>query len=139
VVAAIPLLVVTTHRFAEPYLALEHLIAAQQTPFVVIDTAVSNPPDESWALHPLDQVRNLPDLSNRPLRFSGNRVNVRLLVALCDKGAVTSITRADMHRVGFMTNVPERSPRFDAMVAAVQQMRPGCLRQAAPVAAVGGA
>jgi hypothetical protein len=106
---------------------------------VVIDTAVSNPPDESWALHPLDQVRNLPDLSNRPLRFSGNRVNVRLLVALCDKGAVTSITRADMHRVGFMTNVPERSPRFDAMVAAVQQMRPGCLRQAAPVAAVGGA
>jgi hypothetical protein len=129
-VAAIPPLLVTTHRFAEPYLALERLLAAQRTPFVIIDTAVSNPPDDSWALHPLDQVRNLPDLSNRPLRFSGNRVNVRLLLQLCDKGAVTPITRGDMHRVGFMPNVPERSPRFETMMAAVQQMRPGCLRKA---------
>jgi hypothetical protein len=129
-VAAIPLLVVTTHRFAEPYLALEHLIAAQRTPFVLIDTAVSNPPDDSWALHPLDQVRNLPDLSNRPLRFSGNRVNVMLVVALCDKGPVTTITRADMHRVGFMPNVPEESPRFERMIRSVEQKSAGCVRHA---------
>ena len=130
-VAAIPMLLVTTHRFAQPYLALERLVAAQRTPFVVIDTAVSNPPDRSWALHPLDQVRNLPDLSNRPLRFSGNRVNARLLIHLCDKGAVTAITRADMHSAGFMPNVPERSPRFEEMIRAAAQVRPGCFRKTA--------
>lgn len=130
-VAAIPMLLVTTHRFAQPYLALERLVAAQRTPFVVIDTAVSNPPDRSWALHPLDQVRNLPDLGNRPLRFSGNRVNARLLIQLCDKGAVTAITRADMHSAGFMPNVPERSPRFEEMIRAAAQVRPGCFRKTA--------
>ena len=95
------------------------------------NTAVSNPPDQSWALHPLDQVRNLPDLSNWPLRFSGNRVNARLLVQLCAKGAVTAITRADMHLVGFIPNVPESSPRFEEMIRTAAEMRPGCFRKTA--------
>jgi len=131
--AAIPVLIVTTHRFAEPYLRLEELVLQQRTPFVVIDTEVSNPPDESWAVHPLDQVRNLPDLSNRPLRFSGNRLNADLIERLCDKGAVTLITRADMHRIGFEQNVPERSPWFEKMVRSVAQMRPGCIHAAVTV------
>jgi hypothetical protein len=128
--AAIPALIVTTHRFAEPYLVLEQLVLKQPTPFVVIDTEVSNPPDESWAVHPLDQVRNLPDLSNRPLRFSGNRLNAALIERLCDKGPVTLITRADMHRIGFEQNVPERSPWFEKMVGTVAQRRPGCIHEA---------
>jgi hypothetical protein len=129
-VAAIPALLMTTHRFAEPYLVLERLIARQSTPFVVIDTAVSNPPDESWALHPLDQVRNLPDLSNRPVRLSGNRLNAKLMAGLCGRGQVTVITRRDMHRVGFELNVPERSPWFEGLVRKVEQKAPGCLRSA---------
>jgi len=128
-VAAIPALIVTTHRFAEPYLALEQLVSHQRTAIVVIDTEVSNPPDDSWAVHPLDQVRNLPDLSNRPLRFSGNRLNAELIERLCDKGPVTLITRADMHRIGFELNVPERSPWFEKMVSIVAQMRPGCFHE----------
>lgn len=127
---AIPILLVTTHAFARPYLALEQLVARQHTPFVVIDTAVSNPPDEGWAVHPLDQVRNLPDLSNRPLRFSGNRVNAEMVAQLCRMGPVTMITRRDMHRIGFETNVPQQSPRFEALIKAVEQQKPGCLREA---------
>ena len=126
---ALPLLMVTTHEFAKPYLALEALIAQQHTPFVVIDTAVSNPADQSWALHPLDQVRNMPDLSNRPLRFSGNRVNADMIAQLCAMGPVTMITRADMHRVGFGLNVPAESPRFEVLIRTVDQRKPGCLRQ----------
>ena len=129
-VVAMPFLLVTTHGFAEPYLALERLVARQPTPFVVIDTAVSDPADGGWAQHPLDQVRNLPDLSNRPLRFSGNRVNAEMIEQLCDKGTVTPITRADMHSVGFMPNVAERSARFERLVRAVDQERPGCVKAA---------
>jgi len=129
-VAAIPVLIATTHRFAEPYLALEHLVAQQRTPFVVIDTEVSNPADESWAVHPLDQVRNRPDLGNRPLRFSGNRLNADLFGRLCANGPVTVISRKDMHAVGFGLNVPEQSPWFDSLVKIVGQRRPACLRKA---------
>jgi hypothetical protein len=129
-VAAIPVLIATTHRFAEPYLALEHLVAQQRTPFVVIDTEVSNPADESWAVHPLDQVRNRPDLGSRPLRFSGNRLNADLIGRLCANGPVTVISRKDMHAVGFGLNVPEQSPWFERLVKIVGQRRPACLRKA---------
>lgn len=127
---AIPALLVTTHAFARPYLSLEKLVAHQDSPFVVIDTAVSNPADGGWAVHPLDQVRNLPDLRNRPLRFSGNRVNAQLIGRLCDIGPVTMITRNDMHRVGFGLNVPEQSARFELLAQTVARMKPGCLHPA---------
>ena len=128
--ATIPILLVTTQAFARPYLSLEQLVARQHTPFVVIDTEVSNPSDESWAVHPLDQVRNSPDLSNRPLRFSGNRLNAELITGLCQMGPVTAITRRDMHKVGFGLNVPEQSRRFQNILDRVNASRPGCLRAA---------
>lgn len=124
----LPILLVTTHSFAQPYVALEQLIARQTAPFVVIDTAVSNPPDESWALHPLDQVRNLPDLRGRQIRLSGNRVNAAMIEQLCQNGQVTMVSRHDMHGVGFAMNVPERSERFELMEQAVRRDYPNCLR-----------
>jgi hypothetical protein len=127
---AIPALLVTTRAYAHPYLALDRLVAAQQTPFVVIDTELADPPDGGWAMHPLDQVRNLPDLSNRPIRLSGNHLNAGLLAALCDRGAVTLITRSDMHRVGFATNIAEPSRWFEKLVRNVGQQQPGCFMNA---------
>ena len=136
-IAAIPWLLLSTHRFAQPYLALERLVAAQRTPFVLIDTELTATPDGAWATHPLDQVRNLPDLSNRPIRLSGNHVNADMVAALCGKGPVTLITRADMHRVGFELNVPEPSPWFEKLVRKAEQKAPGCFRGAEHGAAAG--
>lgn len=129
-IVALPSLLVTTRSFAQPYLELERLVARQKTPIVIIDTAVSNPADESWALHPLDQVRNLPDLSQRPIRLSGNRVNAAMIEQLCARGTVTMLSRHDMHRVGFEPNVPEQSPRFEQMERIVRRHYPNCLRSA---------
>lgn len=129
-IVALPFLLVTTRSFAQPYLALEGLIARQKTPVVVIDTAVSNPADESWALHPLDQVRNLPDLSERPIRLSGNRVNAAMIEQLCAKGPVTMLSRHDMHGVGFALNVPVESPRFESLAKTVNEQKAGCLHKA---------
>jgi len=123
----------------QPHLAMERLIAAQPTPFVVIDDNLSNPVDGRWADNALDHVRNSPDLTNRPLRFSAQDLTPPLLARLCAKGPVTLITRADMHRLGFLLNVQERSPRFEALVAAAGMQARGCFHAAAATARTAGA
>jgi len=129
-VVSIPFLLVTTERFAEPYIVLERLIKRQQTPFVLINTEVTPAPDDRWTTHPFGQVRNLPDLSNRPLRFSSNQMDPELLARLCGRGPVTLITRRDMQRVGFEANVPEPSSQFDGLIRAAAPKAPGCFRKA---------
>ena len=127
---AIPTLLVTTHRFTEPYVLLDRFIERQPTPLVLIDTEVTHPLDRGWSTHPFSQVRNLPDLSNRPLRFSSNQLDPELLARLCGKGPVTLITRNDMHRIGFEANVPLPSPQFDDLISSTAAKVPGCFRPA---------
>ena len=129
-VLAMPLLFISIHRFMQPHLAMERLIVAQPTPFVVIDDNLSDSVDGRWADNALDHVRNLPDLTNRPLRFSAEELTPSLLEQLCLRGPVTPITRADMHRLGFLLNVQERSPDFERLIASVQARAPGCFRPA---------
>ncbi|HEX5257681.1 MAG TPA: hypothetical protein VFW35_02740, partial [Sphingomicrobium sp.] len=125
---AIPLLFSASYRFMQPHLAMQHLIQHQSTPFVVIDDMQAPSIAGQRADDASDHVRNLPDLSNRPLRFSAEHLTPALLTELCRRGPVTLITRADMHRVGLAANIPERSPKFEALVAAVAQEAPGCFR-----------
>ena len=127
---AIPVLFTTTHRLVQPHLAVERLIAAQQTPFVLVDDDLTQSPDHQWTDSALDHVRNMPDLGNRPLRFSSADLDPPLLAALCSRGAVTLITVADMHRVGFIENVSAERPRFDALVGAAERAKPQCFRPA---------
>jgi hypothetical protein len=128
-VVAIPLLFTATYRFMQPHLSMQRLIEAQSTPFVLVDDTDSDALDGGWTDTARDHVRNLPDLSNRPLRFSAAKLNPALLAELCRRGPVTVITRADMHRQGFLMNVPERSPSFEALTASAHPS-PGCLRAA---------
>ncbi|HEY8433433.1 MAG TPA: hypothetical protein VIK68_02350, partial [Sphingomicrobium sp.] len=127
---AIPVLFATTYRLVQPHLAMQRLIAAQPTLFVLIDDDPTASPDDRWTDSALDHVRNMPDLSNRPLRFSAADLNPPLLAALCRRGAVTLITVADMHRVGFIENVPVHRPKFDALVGAAEHQVPHCFRPA---------
>lgn len=129
-IVAIPLLFTTTYRLVQPHLAMQRLIAAQRTPFVLIDDDQTASPDHDWADSALDHVRNMPDLSNRPLRFSSADLTPRLLVALCQRGEVTLVTVADMHRVGFIENVPVQRPKFDALVGGAVRQAPHCFRPA---------
>jgi hypothetical protein len=130
VFAAIPLLFRSTYEFMQPRLATEGLIAGQPTPFVLIDSEISTSTDGRWRDTTDDYVRNLPDLSNRPLRFASSNLDEHLLVGLCRKAPITLITRRDVRAAGFMQNVSERSPKFDALVAAADRQAPGCFRRA---------
>ncbi len=126
----IPLLFTATYRFVEPYVVLEGLVAKQDTPMVLIDTEPRPTTDGQWAGNAVETVRNLPDLSNRPLRFSSAAMNPELLAGLCHRGPITVITRADQHRAGFWVNGSQDDQTFAQLVAAVQEKMPHCFAPA---------
>jgi hypothetical protein len=128
-VVALPILLSTTYAMVQPHVAVDRMIGSQPTPFVLVDDTVTPSLDGRFADNAEDHVRNLPDLSNRPLRFSAANMTPELLVRLCARGPVTLVTRADMHRVGFVANVPARSAEFDALVATATAQAPGCFRR----------
>jgi hypothetical protein len=132
-VAAIPLSFLATYRFVEPHVALERFIAAQRTPIVLVDTDYANGMDGRWAPTAIDHVRNLPDLTNRPLRFSSREMDRPRLIHLCTLAPVTIVSRADQRSVGFALDLPKRSPRFEALVGSVGDAVPGCFRKATAV------
>ncbi|MEZ5697231.1 MAG: hypothetical protein R3E18_12625 [Sphingomonadaceae bacterium] len=106
---AIPFLLVTSHQFVAPYASLDRLIERQQADFAVIDTEQPQ--------NAIDQARNLPDLSNRPLRFSSDDMSQAQIMTLCQRGSIALIRRQDFHRADFSPDLPETSPEFERKVA----------------------
>jgi hypothetical protein len=129
--AAIPLLFAAAYRFVEPHVALDRLIAKQRTPMILIDTDFGITADGGWVSNAVEDVRNLPDLSNRPLRFASVFMTPELLEGLCRQGQVTLITRADERRAGFKLDVPADSARFNELVDPVRKNMPDCFVSAA--------
>lgn len=129
--ASMPYLLGRAQAFVAPHAAMERLLERQRGDFILLDTQdEQGTTDGAWGQAVADQVRNLPDLSNRPLRISSRTLPPALLAELCRRGAVTLVTRADMHRTGFALNYPQASPRFDNLVAQTRSAHPGCLRAA---------
>lgn len=94
--ASLPLvgyLFFASNQFLAPYVRLTALVDAQTSRFVLLDT--------ERPAHAMDQVRNLPDLSNRPLVFSSIHMSSDQVDELCRRGSVTLITRADYRRIDF--------------------------------------
>lgn len=129
-VAAIPMLCVAASALIRPYVAVDKLMASQTTPMVVVDTEFRPTVDGKWAGNPIENVRNRPDLTNRPLRFSSRDLDSERLLELCRRGTVTPITRTDLHRAGFGLNIASDSPEFIALTAGVERRMPDCLKTA---------
>jgi hypothetical protein len=92
----------------------------------LIDTYPHPTTNDRWAGNAIESVRNLPDLSNRPLRFSSSGMTPELLEGLCRRGRVALIARADQRRVGFFLNVSADSPSFVKLVKPIQEKVPHC-------------
>ena len=129
-IAAIPMLCAAASGLVRPYVAVDKLMASQATPMVIVDTEFRPTVDGKWAGNPIENVRNLPDMTNRPLRLSGRDLDSEGLLELCRRGAVTVITRADLHRAGFGLNIASDSPEFIALTTGVGRSMPGCLKPA---------
>jgi len=131
----IPLLLIAAHKFVEPYLAVERLVGAQRTPMVLIDDYPRATDGRTG--NAIETVRNLPDLSNRPLRLSSRNLNADLLAELCRRGRITLVSSADQHRVGFALNGSQDNDRFAKLIQPVQQTMPYCLLPSVSVARPG--
>ncbi len=107
-IVAVPFLVFTTFQLVKPQADLLALINRQQTDFVLVDT--------EYPSNAIDQVRNMADLSNRPIVFSSEDLNEDQLIELCGRGSLALITRKDFHRAGFVPQLAEQSPIFDQRV-----------------------
>jgi len=126
VALTIPLLFLGAHSVVEPYLALDRLIEEQRTPMVLVDTDLGLTTRGGWSGNAIEDVHNLPNLSNRPLRLSSLGTNAELLAALCVRGRIALITRRDQRRVGFPLVTEPDSPRFAEQVQSIRSRMPGC-------------
>jgi hypothetical protein len=122
----IPLLFLASSRLAQAYVAVENLVSSQQAPLALIDTFALPTSDRRWAPNAIETVRNFPDLSNRPRRFSSRAMTPEMLERLCHRGKVALIGRAEQRRVGFAMNASADSPLFAELVRPVQSKMPDC-------------
>ena len=127
---SLPWLLWTTHGFVAPHVALEQVIARQTTKFVIIDTEILPSTNGQWMENAVDHVRNSPDLSNAPLRFSSRNLTPQMLVEICRRGTVSAVTHADMRKVGFAAHAPMTSPEFVKLMDSIKDQ--SCMRPLEP-------
>ncbi|MEO6152299.1 MAG: hypothetical protein ABIT09_01485 [Croceibacterium sp.] len=121
-VATLPItawLLTTTHYFIAPYALLSEGIARQDADFAIVESD-----GEDFAV---DQVRNRPDLTNRPLLFLSARLAPAQVIELCERGSIVLIRRSLM-RSGdqFLRLEPARSASYDRQVLPLAGRR--CVR-----------
>ncbi|WP_120716942.1 hypothetical protein [Tsuneonella amylolytica] len=116
----LPMCLWAAHGFIRPYAQLQRTIDAQDSDFVIVDT------------HPgliaADLVRNRADMSNRPVILWGPSLSAAQTETLCERGSITAMTRADLHRSAFSPPLLPPSSGFVALTKGIAG-RP-CLRSA---------
>lgn len=117
---ALALLAVTTRAFITPYAALSERIERQQSDFVLVETVFPG--------SAVDQVRNRPDLTNRPLVFSTEFLPFAGFRTLCQRGSVVLLTKDQFRLHPFSHPRPRRA---DADAAMAWLKRQDCFRPAA--------
>ena len=99
------------------------MISRQHSDFAIVDT---DPPGFA-----VDQVRNRPDLRNRPLLFASRALTPGQMEQLCARGTVTLVRRRALQRYElFLAPVPPVNPAFERAMARLSGK--ACLRSPAP-------
>lgn len=126
-VPAMPILMFHARSFAQPHVRLDRFISAKKSDFVVINTEpAKSTSDGRWAVSAVDEVRNGPDLTNRPLRFASRSLSREMAVELCRRGTVSVVDWPELHELGFGLNVIGRERRVNAMKNLFRTQ--GCLK-----------
>lgn len=111
--AAIGWLTWRIDAFVAPHVKLERHLAQIDADMVIIETEpVFKTLDGRWAANAIDLVRNVPDMSNRPLRLSSQNMTGEMAVALCARGSIALVDRNEQKAIGFSLNQPDTSRHF---------------------------
>lgn len=114
----IPIQLVMAHNFVRPHVLLSQVIEAQNSDFVLLDTAS---PAQT-----IDEVRNLPDLSNRPLVFSAANLLPAQLIELCRRGSIVPISWPSFQAVGLAPQIGGANSDFEQQLRVIEGR--DCLR-----------
>jgi hypothetical protein len=107
VALSLPFLIWQTHRFAHPYAAVDQMIGGLDADIVVVET--------NGTAFAIDEVRNRPDLSNRPLRLASKSLEPRDIALLCNRGTIAFVDVAQMAALGLGVGNDRISPHFQAL------------------------
>lgn len=118
VFGSVPFLAWQAAKFTAPYARVDKAISAIDADTVVIDS-------EGPAFR-IDEVRNRPDLSNRPIRVASHMLGPGDIALLCTRGRVAFVDAARMQALGLGFGQPSNVAHFQA------------LRRAAPGGCVAG-
>ncbi|NUQ17816.1 MAG: hypothetical protein HOP95_05080 [Sphingomonas sp.] len=107
VLGCIPFLTWQATAFVRPYARVNQMIDAVGADMVVVNSY--------GPAFRIDEVRNHPDLSNRPLRFAANKLTPADIALLCSRGTVAFVDVAQMQALGLgFGDVPDPAP-FNAL------------------------
>jgi hypothetical protein len=92
ILVSIPLLMWQAERFVAPYARVNDMIAGIDADMVVIET--------DGPAFRIDEVRNRPDLENRPIRLAGHLLAPADIRRLCDRGTIAFVDARQMQALG---------------------------------------
>ena len=107
VLVSVPFLAWQATAFVRPYARVNRMIDGIHADMVVVNSY--------GTAFRIDEVRNRPDLRNRPLRFAANELTVADIRDLCGRGTVAFVDVPQMQALGLgFRNVPDPAP-FNAL------------------------
>jgi hypothetical protein len=107
VLGSIPFLTWQAAAFAAPYARVSRMIDGIDADMVVIDS-------EGPAFR-IDEVRNRPDLSNRPIRLASHMLKPADVALLCSRGTVAFVDAQQMQALGLGFGRPSNAADFEAL------------------------
>ena len=116
VVLAIPFLTWQATALVRPYARVNRMIDGIDADMVVVNSY--------GPVFRIDEVRNRPDLTNRPLRFAANELTPADIRTLCSRGTVAFVDVPRMQALGLgFGNVPDPAPFNTLRDAAPERCR----------------
>jgi hypothetical protein len=107
VLGAIPFLTWQAAAFAAPYARVSRMIDGINADMVVIDS--------EGPVFRIDEVRNRPDLSNRPIRLASHMLKPADIVQLCSRGTIAFVDAKQMQALGLGFGEPSNAADFQAL------------------------
>jgi hypothetical protein len=110
---SLPFLVWQAHSFVRPYALVNRMIERTNADIVVVESGGSN--------FAVDEVRNRPDLTNRPIRLASDALNPSDIARLCSRGSIAFVDGRHMEALGVGIGQWPASANFQALRKAAQE------------------
>jgi hypothetical protein len=113
VLGSLPFLVWQAGAFVKPYARVNRMIGAINADMVVIET--------QGPAFRIDEVRNRPDLDNRPIRLAGSMLTPADIRVLCARGTIAFVDARQMQALGVGFGEGSTSPHFQSLRSAAER------------------